>query len=302
MILFYIFLGALAIFLISVTVILLLIGPTLLLHPRRRNADFYRHLGLPVSPEELHLSHEKITLTVDRGLKLDCWFIPAPAQPRGTIIYLHGVGDCKIDGLRLAALLYKNEYNVFLYDARRHGQSEGMFCTYGYYEKHDVSAIIDYLKNRKDFIIGKIGLFGTSMGAAVALQAASIDNRVTAVVAENSFATLRTIFDDYQKRMIKVPFHYLRNLVIIRSEGLAHFKARDVAPLRAVSAIHVPILFIYGKEDHLINYRYSLSLFQYANEPKEIFPIDCAHHNDTWTVAGLAYEEKILEFFERTLP
>jgi len=190
---------------------------------------------------------------------------------------------------------------VFLYDSRRHGESDGTYCTYGFHEKNDVSAILNYLATRTDFTKGKFGLFGTSMGAAVALQAAAIDDRVAAVVSENSFATLRTIFDDYQKRMIRVPFHYLRNLVIMRSERTAHFKARDVSPLRAVSSIHVPLLFIYGTEDHLIDHRYSLSLFQYANEPKQLFAIEGARHNDTWKVAGDAYARTILEFYAGAL-
>src|SRR6202008_4281185 len=116
------------------------------------------------------------------------------------------------------------------YDARLHGESDGAYCTYGYYEKHDVLRIIDYLLSRTDIHPGNIGLFGTSMGAAVAIQAAALDKRISAIIAENSFATLRTIFDDYQRRIIKLPFHYLRNMVIVRSEFKATFKASDVSP------------------------------------------------------------------------
>ncbi|MFI5253053.1 MAG: alpha/beta hydrolase [Bacteroidota bacterium] len=291
---------ALFAFLVSVTIILLLVGPTLLLHPRRRRADYYRNLGLAVTPAELHLPYEEINIIVDGNLKLNTWLIKAE-KPKGTIIYLHGVGDCKIDGLRFANLMHNQDYNVFLYDARRHGLSDGAFCTYGYFEKDDVRTIIDYLMSRRDITPGKIGLFGTSMGAAVAIQAAAVDKRIAAVTAENSFATLRTIFDDYQKRMIKLPFHYLRNIVIKRSEMKANFKARDVSPLRAVTNVHVPILIIYGKDDHLINYQYSLRLYDYANQPKDVFPIENARHNDTWKIAGIAYENKLIDFFERNL-
>jgi uncharacterized protein len=295
-------LGAVALlFLASATVLLLMTGPTLLLKPRRRSADFYRALGQPTTPSEARLSYEEIHVEVEKELRLDCWLIKADSPVRGTVLYLHGVSDCKIDGLRLARLLHDQHFNVFLYDARRHGRSDGKFCTYGYYEKFDVVKIIDHLAARKNLTTGKIAAFGTSMGAAVAIQAAAIDKRIAAVIAENSFATLRSIFDDYQKRMIKLPFHYLRNLVIVRSERMAKFKASEVSPLEAVRNLDIPILFIYGKNDQLIDHEYSVLLYENTPAKKELFPIENASHNDTWQVAGRLYETKLLGFLERSL-
>ncbi len=292
---------AFLVFLITATLVLFIIGPTMLLQPRRRGADFYRSLGEPVNPEEARLPAEEFEITTGDGLHLSCWLMKADAPARGTIIYLHGVADCKIDGLHFAEVMHRHHFNVFLYDARRHGKSEGKYCTYGYYEKNDVRCIIDYLYNRSDFQPGKIGLFGTSMGAAVALQAAAIDTRIAGVAAENSFATLRTIFDDYQRRLIRLPFHYLRNLVIVRAEFQANFRASDVSPLDSIGQIHIPVLIIYGKNDELIKCQYSQQLVERANEPKEAYPVERGTHNDIWKVAGTTYDKKLVDFFERAL-
>ncbi|MBI1807374.1 MAG: alpha/beta hydrolase [Ignavibacteria bacterium] len=301
MTLFFALSATLILFILGVTIILFIVGPTILLQPRKRTAEFYRKLGQPVLPSEVDLPCEEIDVITDGGVKLNCWLIKASPPTRGTVIYLHGVADAKIDGIRFAKLMHDNSFNIFLYDARRHGNSDGTFCTYGYFEKHDVTRIIDYLTSRADLVLGKIGLFGTSMGAAVALQAASIDKRIAAVIAENSFATLRSIFDDYQKRLIQLPFHYLRNLVIKRSELMANFKANDVSPLDAVRDIHIPLLFIYASNDQLIKYQYSIMLYEQANVPKELFPIENAMHHDTWNVAGKVYEKKLVEFFGKNL-
>jgi pimeloyl-ACP methyl ester carboxylesterase len=291
----------LVVFLVSVSIILFIVGPIILLQPRRRTAEFYRALGQPLTPSDLGLQYEEINVITAEGLKLNSWLIKTPSASKGTILYLHGVADCKIDGIRHAKLLHDQGYNVFLYDARRHGDSEGKFCTYGFYEKYDVLRVIDYLVSRTDIALGKIGIIGTSMGASVALQAAALDKRIVALVAENPFATLRSIFDDYQKRMIRLPFHFLRNIVIVRSELMAQFKASDVSPLEAVKNVHIPILFIYGTKDHLIKYQYSIALYEHASGPKELFPIENASHNDLWQVAGQQYEKKILEFLKNTL-
>lgn len=286
--------------LLSVTIVLLIVGPTILLQPRRRTADFYRKLGLPTSPSEIGLTCEELIIPGEGGLRLDCWLIAAPSA-RGTILYLHGVADCKIDGISLARHLHDRKYNVLLYDSRRHGASDGHYCTYGFYEKFDVPRLIDYLASRPDLHVGPVGLFGTSMGAAVAIQAAAIDSRVKAVVAENSFATLRSIFDDYQKRMIKLPFHYLRNFVIKRSELIARFKAIDVSPLDLVGNTATPMLFSYSADDQLINPRYTQMLFERKREPKELYEIPGALHNNALQTGGGAYTERILRFFDSHL-
>ena len=137
------------------------------------------------------------------------------------------------------------------------------------------------------------------MGAAVAIQVAAADKRVVAVVAESGFATLRTIFDDYQRRVIKLPWHYLRNIVIKRSEFLAGFKANDVSPLEAVRDIHVPIFILHGTADDLIHSSYSEMVYRNANEPKELWLIAGAKHSDMAEVGGEEYGRRIGEFFER---
>jgi fermentation-respiration switch protein FrsA (DUF1100 family) len=192
-------------------------------------------------------------------------------------------------GLPLAAELHRRGFHVFLYDSRSHGDSGGTHCTYGFYEKHDASAVISYLCSRTDITVGRIGLFGTSMGAAVALQVAAMDPRVSAVVAESGFATLRSVFDDYQKRMIK------------RSEHLAHFKANAVSPLDAVAGIHIPLLISHGTADDRIKCVYSESVYRRANEPKELTLIPGAKHHNMAEMGGAAYQQKILSFFERNL-
>ena len=288
-------------FLATVTLILLLIGPTLLLRPKRRRADYYRSMGAPAHPDDLGLPSESLLIGTDDGLTLNAWLIPGVEPVRGTILYLHGVGDCRIDGLRAAKLFHDHHYTSVLFDSRRHGESGGRFCTYGYYEKIDVMRVIDQVLKRSPGPRPQVGLFGTSMGAAVALQAAAIDPRIAAVAAENSFATLRSIFDDYQKRMIKLPFHYLRNLVIVRSEFLADFKASDVSPLDAVGRIRIPLLIAYSEHDVRIRPGYSRQIYAAARGPKTLLPIANAQHNNTWDSGGESYHTAILDFFSRAL-
>ncbi|MBM2840544.1 MAG: Hydrolase 4 protein [Bacteroidetes bacterium] len=292
---------AVVLFMVFLSLVLFVIGPVMLLQPSRRTVEFYRKFTRMLHPNDAGLPCEELTLKTAEGIDLSCWLIKAGEPIRGTVIYLHGVSECKIVGLPIAKELHNHGLNVFLYDSRRHGDSGGRYCTYGFYEKHDVSTAINYLQQRSDLHLGNIGLFGSSMGAAVAIQAAAIDKRTKAVVAESGFATLRTIFDDYQKRMIKMPWHYLRNLVIKRSEHLAHFKANAVSPLDAVKNIHVPMFVLHGTADDLIKYQYSEILYKNIGEPKELWLIHGAKHNDMAEIGGEEYTRRIVEFFKKNL-
>jgi len=288
-------------FMLFVSALILVIGPVMLLQPHRRTIDYYRRKTPLLHPSDKGLPCEELTLKTAEGIPLSCWLIKATGRPRGTVIFLHGVSECKIVGLPITAAFHERGYNVFLYDARRHGDSGGTYCTYGFYEKHDTVTVINYLTGRKDLRTGRIGVFGTSMGAAVAIQAAAIDTRIASVAAESGFASLRTVFDEYQKRMIKLPWHYLRNIVIKRSEHLAHFKANAVSPAEAVRDIRVPLFLLHGMADTSIRVSSSELVYTNAHEPKELWLIPGACHSDMAEVGGAEYTRRIVAFFEQTL-
>jgi pimeloyl-ACP methyl ester carboxylesterase len=293
--------GVLLLFLFSAACVFLVMGPLILLQPHRRKKDWYARHTTITEPRLAGLPQEDITLTTPDGIELSCWLVLRPNNVRGTILYLHGIGDCKIGGIALTRFLYDLGYNVILYDSRRHGESGGRFCTYGFFEKHDVSTVIDYLQRRPGFSAGKIGIFGTSMGAAIAIQAAAIDHRIAGVVAEAGFTTLRTVTVDYQRRLFKLPWHFLRNVAFARSQKIAGFKARQVAPLEDVAKIHCPILFVHGAEDTFIDVKHSRILFEGAHQPKELLIVEGATHNNVWEVGGIRYEQALKSFFLKAL-
>lgn len=283
---------------VFVSLVLLVIGPVLLLQPHRRTREYYARVTRILHPADAGLPCEELTLKTPEGIDLRCWLVSAGDRARGTVIYLHGVSECSIVGIPMAQVLHERGFNVFLYDSRRHGASGGTYCTYGFYEKHDAGMVISHLEARPDLRLGRIGLFGVSMGAAIAIQVAAQDPRVASVVAESGFATLRTVFDDYQRRMIRLPWHYLRNIVIKRSERMAHFRANAVSPLDAVRDVRVPLFIIHGTADNLIHPRYSEQVYERANEPRELWLIPGAKHNDIAEVGGGEYQRRVAEFFE----
>jgi len=293
-----------ALFVIGVLALAVSAGPIILLHPQRCTPEGLRKSGKRAYPDDLSLPSEPFIVQTQDNLTLRGWIIPPCAVSggnrahRGTVIFLHGVGECKSQGLPLANLLFKNGYTTVLVDFRAHGESDGDICTYGYREKDDIRRIIDELELRVG-IVQPLVLMGISMGAAIALQTAAIEPRIKGVIAEASFIDLKTAVLEYEYKTIRLRSRLLQTIILRRAERYANFSAEEVSPLSAVRKIGVPILFIHGTDDPRVPYKASESLFQHAAGPKELFVVQGAHHTDVWKVGGTEYEQRLLRFLEK---
>jgi hypothetical protein len=140
------------------------------------------------------------------------------------------------------------------------------------------------------------------MGAAIGIQAAAIEPRVRAIIAEASFTNLKDIIADYQRRIRQLPWHFLRNAALSRTQQIAHFRGKDVSPLDDVRRLTIPIMFLHGTHDTFIRSDYSRQLFEAANEPKQLCLIEGADHNDIWDVGGKKYLDAISTFLDSSFP
>ncbi len=115
-------------FMVFVSLLLLVIGPVMLLQPHRRTVDYYRRFTRSFStPPTAGLPCEETHAEDRRGNRSELLVHPAAGDARGTVIYLHGVSECKIVGLPAGTVrLHDRGYHVFLYDSRRHGDSGGI--------------------------------------------------------------------------------------------------------------------------------------------------------------------------------
>jgi len=230
------------------------------------------HPGKRAAAERPRPSHE--TLWFDgSGVRLKAWRFKTTAPRRGTVVYLHGVASNRGFGAGLAEHFGPRGFDVVAYDSRANGESEGEACTYGYYEKADLSRVLDQLPDA-----GPIVLLGTSMGAAVALQAAAEDKRVSAVVAVATFSDLRTAASE------RVPFFASKGNIddaFRMAEQQAKFKADDVSPVTAAARITIPVLVIHGASDNETPPSHSVRVYDALHGPKQLLLVPNAGHNNS---------------------
>jgi len=121
----------------------------------------------------------------------------------------------------------------------------------------------------------KVVLLGTSLGAAIALQEAAGDARVSAVIAAETFSDLRTVATE------RVP--YLPQSIVDRAfetaESRASFVADDVSPVRAASRITAPVLLIHGADDVETAADHSRRVYTALAGPKRLLIVPGGHNH-----------------------
>lgn len=212
------------------------------------------------------------------GVTLRGWTCAAPSPVRGTIVYLHGIADNRGSAAGVVQRFLPRGFTVIAYDSRAHGDSEGDACTYGFFEKQDLRRVVDTLAP------GPVVLIGTSLGAAVALQEAADDPRITAVVAVETFSDLRTVATE---RAPAVLTQGTIDRAFALAETQASFRVDDVHPQKLAQRITAAVLVIHGAQDVETPPAHSERVYGALNGPKRLILVPGAGHNgslraDVW--------------------
>ncbi|MFP3940074.1 MAG: alpha/beta hydrolase [Acidobacteriota bacterium] len=209
------------------------------------------------------------------GVDLHGWWIVHP-KAGATILYCHGSSGSIAHRIGVFRQLAKLRVNVFAFDYRGYGRSAGVPSEGGLYA--DVRAAYDHLTGAMARDPREIVLFGHSLGGAVAIDAAA-DRPVAGLVVQSSFTDVR---DMARVLYPQLPLHW-----ITRNE----FRSID-----KVGLLSLPKLFIHGTEDGTVPLDLGRRLFEAAAEPKELYVVERAGHNDVHLHGGSAYQRRLARF------
>lgn len=227
-----------------------------------------------ITPENYHVDYETINLKTEDGLNLAGWFIPSKNKSDKAIILLHGYPADK-GNILPSRLFLQQKYNLLFLDFRYFGDSEGLYTTVGRDEILDVNAAVNYLSSRG---FTKIGIWGFSLGGAVALLAGEENTKIRAIVSESAYANLNNMVMQYYR----LPgISYVMGQ-LTRFWGLLFFRhdALAISPAEAIKKIQVPTLIIHSKSDSVISFVNAQQLKEAAKDNphvKFIFVEDRLH-------------------------
>ncbi|HEX2142507.1 MAG TPA: alpha/beta hydrolase [Candidatus Limnocylindria bacterium] len=239
------------------------------------------------------------------GKSIAGWYVPAASGigPEGaTLVLAHGHGGNKSSMLGHAEVLH-DDYNLVLFDLRNHGQSEDAPTTVGVHERRDLQAMVDWLETNK--APRALGVLGTSMGSAVAVNEAMNDSRVDALVLESTHATLANALEARLRRAgypLAVPAAWSILMGGLIRTG-ADMSAAD--PVQAIGRLEeVPVLLIGGGQDYSMGPTDAEDLqaaAQAAGIDAELHVCEPAGHGGAHIGCPDEYRDWVLGFLARTL-
>lgn len=242
---------------------------------------------------------ESVLLTSPDGYQLFGLYFPL-AHAEKTILIVHGIACNHYCSVKYADMFRQLGFNLLLVDLRHHGYSAGEFTSFGYYEKYDLQAWVDWSLARcqqdhphTDCIIGT---HGESLGGATVLQHAAIDSRLSFVIADCPYAAVADELAYRLKVEYRLPRFPLVPIASAITKLRAGFAFEDAAPIHTIAQVKIPVLFIHGTEDAYIPPEASLALYAAKPEPKTLYLVSGADHAAAMVNAPEAYIQAVKTF------
>lgn len=259
---------------------------------------------LPIvqTPEQLGLPARTVEFEATDGLRLEGWLIPADSE-RPWLLLCHGVGSNRSDLLDIAAGLHEDGFNLFLFDFRGHGGSAGRVTSFGWTEQQDLEGALAFLGSQPDLPARPYGIYGISMGGAVALMVAARDERLGAVAVDSPYPSLEETIGRHLRLLYpwapKIPFLWMILATYRLRFGV--WPAR-VSPEHAVARLSPrPVLLINGAQDPRMPPDGIRRIHGRVGEPKELWLIEGAGHLEGYAMDPEAYRDRLVQFFTSSL-
>lgn len=240
------------------------------------------------TPINAGLNFEEVTFASADGTLLTGWFIPAqgraPQDAKGTVIHLHGNAQNMSAHWRFAEWLPRQGYNLFVFDYRGYGTSQGSPDLDGVLA--DSIAAIDYARHRPDSTPDRLIVYGQSLGGTNAIGAVVKGSRqgIRALIVESTFSSYSQIAHD------KVP-------------GAGWLMSDRHSADRLIDQIApIPLLLVHGNQDKVIHHRHSEKLLALAKAPKQLIVLDGEGHLTALhrPASAQALQTQLLHFLQST--
>lgn len=229
-------------------------------------ALFHPDSEVYATPADYNISYRSVTFDSGDGTRLSGWWIDPPGARLGTVLVAHGNAQNISSHFAGFGWLVRAGYEVFIFDYRGYGQSEGDPDLEGAID--DTGAALAYVLAHRP---GRLTVIGQSLGGALLMNALARrgTDRISLAVFDSAFASLPQAGREVLSRsIITWPFQW--------SASLAFTDAYD--PIILAPGLSVPKLYIAGSKDIVISPNHSWQLFDASARPRAFWLVPDAGH------------------------
>ncbi|WP_445666546.1 alpha/beta hydrolase [Fodinibius sp. AD559] len=240
---------------------------------------YYPQESISYTPNDVGLSYEDVTFATEDGLDLHGWYVPGD-DSNVTVLYFHGNAGNISGRLQTIQLLHNLGLNVFIFDYRGYGRSQGSTSEQGTYK--DARAAWNYLVSERGIENDQIVIMGRSLGGAVASWLA-VRKQPAATILESTFTSAADLGSDLY------PWLPVRSII-----------SYDYNTLQNITQIRSPLFMAHSRDDEIIPYHHGKTLYEAANDPKTFVELQGSHGSGFWET-GEKYRRALQEFLNDNL-
>lgn len=232
------------------------------------------------TPNAVGLDYEAVWLTTEDNVRIEAWFVPAPAA-RGVVLLTHGNAGSIAYGVDYAPLFHRLGFSLLLLEYRGYGRSEGKPSEEGTYA--DARAAWRHLVMERGFPTDRIVLVGESLGGAIVARLA-VDHRPAALILASSF--------------ISVPELAAELYPWLPARWLARYRYDTLESLERVSC---PVLIAHSRDDDIVPFRHGERLFASVKGAKAFLEL-AGSHNGGFLYTREEWGNELGRFLDQHVP
>lgn len=249
---------------------------------------FYPEKGLRDNPILRNFPHEEVYFKASDGVNLHGWFFKAKSDSLGTILVMHGNAENISTHINSVLWLVKEGFDVFAFDYRGYGLSEGKTTVQGVHL--DAEAALEKLLNLPQANKDRIFVLGQSIGGAIAIYTVANSphkDRIKALIVDSAFLDYRRIArEKLSAFFLTWPLQY----------PLSFLFNNHYSPDGYIKRISVPILIIHGDQDRIVPVHHSRVLYDTALEPKDLWIAKGRRHIEAFALKDI--RDRLLEYLQ----
>jgi pimeloyl-ACP methyl ester carboxylesterase len=258
-------------------------------------------LPLEIYPDRFNFPYESVEFRTSDGLTLRGWLIPAAIKTQNSLMLCHGWGDNKGDMLERTDFLRKR-FNLFYFDFRHHGDSEGDRTSLCGLETRDITSALACLRENRPQWASHLGIFGYSMGCGVGTWLCANEPAIKALLCEAPFWSFNGVLTQWAKNAYPHLYIPMSAALLTVCRWRLGMDAEQFSPIYHIDRVSPrPVFIITGENDQLMLLSTVQQVYIRARDPKELWVVPLAKHGKCRETAGAEYERRIIEFFEQNL-